>query len=110
VRALVARVREAYQRLLRVPCTGCAYCMPCPNGVNIPTNFALYNDACMFKDPEIAVMSYNHFLPPPARASACLACGECEPKCPQGIAIAERLAEAHARLGAAPGPEKGDAP
>lgn len=100
-RALVARVREAYQRLLRVPCTGCAYCMPCPNGVDIPTNFALYNDACMFKDPEVAVMWYSHFLPPPARASACLACGECEPKCPQGIAIAERLAEAHARLGAA---------
>lgn len=108
-RSLVARVREAYRRLLRVPCTGCAYCLPCPNGVNIPTNFALYNDACMFKDPEIAVLSYRHFLPPPARASACLACGECEPKCPQGIAVAHRLAEVHARLGA-PGPETVDAP
>jgi predicted aldo/keto reductase-like oxidoreductase len=43
--ALLDRVREAYQDLAPIPCTNCMYCMPCPNGVNIPRIFEIYNDA-----------------------------------------------------------------
>jgi uncharacterized protein len=96
--ALVDRVRDTYRAILKVPCTGCAYCMPCPNGVNIPQNFTLYNEAFMFGDPDMAAFVYNRFLPPPSRASACLACGACEPHCPQGIPIMEELGKARTLL------------
>ena len=42
-RAIIARVQRAYEGLSPIPCTKCGYCMPCPNGVNIPRNFALMN-------------------------------------------------------------------
>ena len=45
--ALVDRVREAYRELRPIPCTECGYCMPCPNGVDIPYNFMLFNDGAM---------------------------------------------------------------
>ncbi len=95
--ALVDRVRKAYRDLLTVDCTGCAYCMPCPAGVNIPMNLSIYNDVVTFKDPT-GVMIYNAFLPPEQRASVCVECGECEEKCPQHIQIAEELKKVHTVL------------
>ena len=95
--ALVDRVREVYRRMFRVDCTGCGYCMPCPAGVNIPTNFALYNDVLVFNDPT-GVMVYNAFLTPEQKASSCSDCGICEEKCPQEIPIREELKKAHLTL------------
>jgi len=92
--ALIGDVRKAYRALLKVDCTGCAYCMPCPTGVNIPMNFSFYNDLVTFKDPT-GVMVYNAFMPPEQRAFACADCGECEEKCPQHIAIREELKKVH---------------
>jgi predicted aldo/keto reductase-like oxidoreductase len=46
--SVVSSVASCYRRLMKVPCTGCAYCMPCPNGVNIPANFSIYNQYNMF--------------------------------------------------------------
>ena len=46
--ALIARVRDKYQEFARIPCTDCRYCLPCPNGVNIPRVFEAYNDAMMY--------------------------------------------------------------
>ena len=94
---LIDRARQAFRSLLTVDCTGCAYCMPCSTGVNIPMNLALYNDMVTFKDPT-GVMIYNAFLPPEQRASVCVECGECEKKCPQHIQIREELQKAHAVL------------
>lgn len=98
-RRVIGEVRERYRRMLKVDCTSCAYCMPCPHGVNIPMNFSLYNDTFMFKDPEINVMLYNHMLPPEQRASACTECGQCEELCPQHIAIIHDLKDVHETLG-----------
>ena len=42
--ATIDDVAASYRRLVKVGCTGCAYCMPCPSGVNIPMCFSLYND------------------------------------------------------------------
>ena len=48
--ALIARIREHYHSRISIPCTQCGYCMPCPNDVNIPVNFDLFNYACTYDD------------------------------------------------------------
>jgi len=96
--AVVDKVTEVYRSKLQIPCTSCAYCLPCPHGVNIPANFSLYNDAFLFKDADLSVMLYNHFIPAASRASGCTACGACEERCPQHIRIVEELQKVHAHL------------
>lgn len=95
---LVARVQEAYKGLDSIPCTKCAYCMPCPNGVNIPRNFEIYNQATVYGNEGLAKSLYNYHMPEAERASACIACGECEEKCPQQIEISDWMERVHERL------------
>jgi predicted aldo/keto reductase-like oxidoreductase len=93
--ARVKRVKKRYRELMKVACTGCNYCMPCPSGVNIPSCFEFYNSAHMFKDMRGAKMMYLIFLggvmADPAGASLCEKCGECVEKCPQSLPIPEQL-------------------
>ena len=96
---LIDRVTEIYRKMRVVDCTACSYCMPCPQGVNIPLNFTLYNDTSVFEALGNAAMRYNEMLSPEQRASECGACGECEERCPQHIPIIEELKKVHARLG-----------
>ncbi len=96
--AAYARVREAYEALCPIPCTDCKYCMPCPNGVNIPGVFDIYNDAIMYENPERGQMVYNHFMSEDERANLCIECGECLEKCPQQIEIPDWLKKAHELL------------
>ncbi|WP_236610351.1 aldo/keto reductase [Methanosphaerula palustris] len=91
-------VRHEYTKRIRVPCTGCKYCMPCPSGVNIPECFAHYNAGTIFEDPGVANINYtiatgSFFGGSPSCASQCTECGACEEQCPQGIHIRERLKE-----------------
>jgi len=95
---LIGQAKQIYTNMLQIDCTGCAYCMPCQNGVNIPMNFSLYNDTFMFKDAEIAPLLYNYMLSPEQRASNCQECGECEEHCPQHIDIKEELKKVHEKL------------
>jgi predicted aldo/keto reductase-like oxidoreductase len=95
---LIERVRKAYREMRLVDCTSCSYCMPCPQGVNIPLNFTLYNDISVFEALANAVMRYNEMVPLEQRASQCTACGECEERCPQHIPIIDELKKVHARL------------
>jgi predicted aldo/keto reductase-like oxidoreductase len=97
--ALVARVRDAYRELSPIPCTACRYCMPCPQGVNIPEILGLYNDAHMYGAPARQRLMYS-FLDDGERADSCTACGECESVCPQGIAVSGWMEKAQAFLGA----------
>ena len=95
----VEEVKSFYRARTRVPCTTCGYCLPCPNGVSIPNAFSLYNDAVMFESKTTPAFVYDHFfVKNDAGADRCLECGECEPKCPQHIEIAETLKEAHQHL------------
>jgi predicted aldo/keto reductase-like oxidoreductase len=87
-----------YKKMLKIDCTACAYCMPCPQGVTIPQNFRLYNDLYMFKNPEINFVLYNRMLSPEQRAANCAECGECEERCPQHLKIMEELKKVHATL------------
>jgi uncharacterized protein len=97
--ALIAKVRDEYRKLLKIDCTGCGYCMPCPNGVDIPRNLQLYNDYYLFTGAEFNSIFYNKFFTPEQRASGCSECLICMEKCPQKINIPEELKEVHKLLG-----------
>ncbi len=90
---IIERARKKYRELLAVGCTGCNYCMPCPNGVNITRVFELYNRAEIYDDYEEYKKKYYE-LDEGERASSCLACGQCEEVCPQNLPIAELMDEA----------------
>ena len=98
--AVYDRVRDAYQGLCPIPCTSCAYCMPCPNGVDIPRNFQIYNDAVMYNDMRMGRFSYRGGrIEEEQRAEQCTECGECVDACPQEIPIPEWLKKVHEELG-----------
>ncbi|MCK5515795.1 MAG: aldo/keto reductase [Desulfobulbaceae bacterium] len=90
---VVERAALKYQDLMKVNCTGCGYCMPCPEGVKIPESFEVYNKMHMFGDKEGAKFSYALRMSgeltdgEPGFASQCVECGECMEKCPQNIEI-----------------------
>jgi len=98
--ALIDQVREAYREQCPVPCTGCRYCMPCPNGVEIANIFQLYNEAMMYDAPRAPQFWYRGpiGLKKEQRADQCTECGECVEACPQDIPIPEWLQKAHALL------------
>ena len=96
--ALIGKVREAYEGLKRISCTKCGYCMPCPNGVDIPLNFEIYNDPVRFDQMDRARKRYPNRVPEGARADACVQCRECEEECPQEIKISEWMPRVHEEL------------
>lgn len=91
--AIVDKVREEYKKRIKVSCTGCSYCMPCPTGVAIPTCFDFFNDAYMFDSIEDHKKAYLRSVKKENRASLCVECGRCEELCPQNIPIIEQLKE-----------------
>ncbi len=97
--AFIGQVRTKYEELCPIPCTKCEYCLPCPNGVNIPRNFELYNEGVMYEKPDHARTGYTMWFPEPERADQCIQCRECEEKCPQGIPISEWMPVVHQVLG-----------
>lgn len=98
--ALVDHVRQEINRNMKVGCTGCGYCMPCPRGVDIPMAFHCYN----LKYTENGKSAGKEYLQSTAMrreqssASQCIRCGKCETHCPQGLPIREKLAEAAKEL------------
>ncbi|MDR3708006.1 MAG: aldo/keto reductase [Capsulimonadaceae bacterium] len=86
---LITKIQEAYQSRIKVPCTKCGYCMPCPSGVDIPGNFDIFNYAHLHDDLPGARGRYSWTIKAEARANNCAACHECEDKCPQKIEIAD---------------------
>ncbi|MGA9097945.1 MAG: aldo/keto reductase, partial [Methanotrichaceae archaeon] len=93
---LFEEVKAEYKKRVKVPCTGCRYCMPCPSNVSIPECFEMYNTACMFDAPDVAKINYKialggMFGGTPGFASQCQECGKCEELCTQGIPIRENI-------------------
>jgi predicted aldo/keto reductase-like oxidoreductase len=95
---LIGKVREKYRQLCPIPCTRCEYCMPCPNGVNIPRVFETYNDGNMYDKPDWARNEYHHWLKDTESADNCIACRECEDLCPQKIPISQWMPVVHGVL------------
>lgn len=96
---LYKRVREAYESKVKVSCTDCKYCMPCPVGVNIPGNFKLINDVFVYEYVDSSRRIYRNLYKDEARASSCVECKICETKCPQSIVISDELKKVHEVLG-----------
>ena len=97
---LVSQVAYAIKKRTKNGCTGCAYCMPCPFGVDIPKNFRIWNDLSMYGNKEKAKQAFFQELDISARADQCKKCGKCETVCPQSIAIRENLKAAAKELNA----------
>jgi predicted aldo/keto reductase-like oxidoreductase len=95
----VEEARALYQASMAVPCTACGYCQPCPSGVAIADIFNAWNSGLMFGDRAGAARAYGGSqMRNGSGADRCEECGDCEPRCPQHIAIGERLQVAHGYL------------
>jgi predicted aldo/keto reductase-like oxidoreductase len=95
---LIKRIREKYRSMIPIPCTGCGYCVPCPNGVDIPGNFELFNNGFIHEDMRTSRISYTRWFPKDERANKCTQCKTCEKKCPQKIKISEQMPRVHKAL------------
>lgn len=95
---LIEEVRKTLESFAVVNCTECGYCMPCPNGVNIPGNFRLYNETVMFEDMERGKGEYKWFESQKMSAAFCTECGQCLSKCPQKLQIPSLLKKVHKEL------------
>ena len=94
--AMLQKVVAAINAKMKVGCTGCGYCMPCPKGVDIPGTFAAYNRS--YTESKFAGLK-EYFMCTTLRtnsaaASNCIGCGKCEKHCPQGISIRAELKNA----------------
>jgi predicted aldo/keto reductase-like oxidoreductase len=89
--AIVDEVKKLFKERIKVNCTACAYCMPCPAGINIPMCFSIYNDYYVFDGTPEAKQRYGIITKIAAPASKCVECGKCESHCPQGLEIRKEL-------------------
>ena len=99
-RELVERVKQEILAHVKVGCTGCGYCMPCPKGVDIPGTFRCYN--AMYAEGKSSgrrdYLQCTVLRKDPSSASQCVGCGRCEAHCPQQIAIRRELKNAAGEL------------
>ena len=93
---LINKIKEEITKVVKVGCTGCGYCMPCPMGVDIPVTFRCYNElytenrrGALREYMQCTAMRKNQ-----SSASQCIGCGKCEQHCPQQIEIRKELKNA----------------
>ena len=96
--AALHQLKAVYEARMKVGCTGCEYCMPCPQGVEIPRIFSRYNDASVFDEMAQSQQAYAKMIAEGHDASQCVGCGACEGACPQSLSIIELLQQADAAL------------
>jgi predicted aldo/keto reductase-like oxidoreductase len=100
---VIDQVRDNLRQRIKVPCTSCGYCLPCPAGVNIPRIFNIYNDRFIYGDPLFPHRIYTITMNAAELAGNCTRCGKCEQHCPQHIPIMDLLEESHRVLSEQPG-------
>lgn len=99
---VIKKAQFWFESKIKVPCTGCKYCVPCPKGVSIPEIFEKYNNASMrglFEQTEkILLTDYENLVNWNKGANQCVNCGSCVKHCPQHIDIPLKIQEAHNSL------------
>lgn len=95
---LIKKAKDIYTQRVKVLCTDCKYCLPCPQDVAIPRIFEMYNDASIYNNFSGGRWQYEHLVKRENDAGRCVACGQCEALCPQNIQISEWLDVAHRAL------------
>jgi uncharacterized protein len=96
----IQQLKNVYAQKIKIACTGCRYCMPCPYGVDIPENFNLLNNAFWFGQvqgwlkgwyKEMGEDNITSDWHGKGKASLCTQCGVCIESCPQKIDIPEEM-------------------
>ncbi len=103
---IIEEARDWLKKSMKVPCTGCGYCTPCPKGVAIPQIFSEWNRLSRIgaletgkdSDGKVHSVEYMKLKADGNGSDACVSCGICVKKCPQNINIPKALQEAHAIL------------
>ena len=88
----MAKAKEIYDSKALVPCTRCAYCMPCPAGLNIPSLINKYNNTALYDFEEVK----KDYMNSEVKADACIGCHACEAECPQHLKPSELMPKIHA--------------
>jgi predicted aldo/keto reductase-like oxidoreductase len=100
---IIEKLTKEFNKKIVVPCTSCGYCMPCPQGVNIPQNFACLNNVTLERSRFRRIMTRRTYRKlktnkkrgnnesPNGNATLCNKCGECVNLCPQKIQISQEL-------------------
>ena len=88
---MLRKVVRAINSKLKIGCTGCDYCVPCPKNIKISSVFSAYNKSYS-KNKLAGIIDYAKCTTGENEpASACIACGKCESHCPQSIGIRDEL-------------------
>ena len=95
---LIDKVRDAYNSRTKIGCTNCKYCMPCPNGVDIPGTFGIWNNLFLYGMKLEGNERYKKYIAEEKDASKCIGCGACEGACPQNLPIIDMLKQADGEM------------
>ncbi len=95
---LMEDVRAAYISRTKIGCTGCRYCMPCPNGVDIPGVFSAWNNVSLYDTDPREDWNLKQIKEKGSGADRCIGCGACEAACPQHLNIIAGLQQAWREL------------
>jgi predicted aldo/keto reductase-like oxidoreductase len=94
---LIENIRDEFTKKIKVGCTGCAYCRPCPCDVDILECFRIFNSASITGEWKKYKSFYENIMfntvKQEKRASFCTECGLCETRCPQNLPIRQHLKE-----------------
>lgn len=92
---LVDEVTSVYEKYIKVGCTSCEYCLPCPEGVAIPSIFDMYNNFYVYGTEENSKDRYESLIKAEKDSTKCIECGICEGLCPQHLNIIQDLKDSH---------------
>lgn len=96
---VIDKVAAEYNSKIKYQCTGCKYCMPCPQSLDIPRIIEFLNNWYAFDKNDTIKWEYKNWLDEGTHASDCVHCGECEKKCPQSLPISSIMEEAAEEFG-----------
>ncbi len=97
-RRMMVRAKEMLEARTKIDCTGCEYCLPCPQGVRIPGIFSVWNEGAIFGQMTEAQGRYARIREKGEDASRCVSCRLCESLCPQSLPISDALKRADSEL------------